>query len=91
MALRCVLCKHDGLQHCESLGGKQSRGGIECEGAVPAEGTGKDCWKKQGAPEESQQGSRVIFSTVERTVLAIQVLLHPYGGSSRVMCGKSVC
>lgn len=45
MALRCVLCKHDGLQHCESLGGKQSRGGIECEGAVPAEGTGKDCWK----------------------------------------------
>lgn len=43
------------------------------------------------AGRESQQGSRVIFSTVERTVLATQVLFHPYGGSSRVMCGKSVC
>jgi len=52
MALRCVLCKHDGLQHCESLGGKQSRGGIECEGAVPAEGTGKDCWKRISAREQ---------------------------------------
>lgn len=86
-------CKHDGLQHCKSLGGKQGRGGIGCEEAVPAEGTGRDYWKKQRAPEESHQGSREICSTVgrRRTGLAKKGLLHPHGGNSRVLCGKSVC